>query len=301
MDLHQLRTFVAIAEEGNLTRASEHLFMSQPAASAHIRLLESDLKIKLFLRTPRGMELTPAGKVLLKQAKITLEAASQLQIQAKLFHEPSYEHQLRVGIACLPSILRLEDLLTRLAEDLPNLGVSIEQNSSEGIVKKIRAGILDAAFVIGPVEDSSLICQVLSPLSLRIAAPPVLRDKIIGASLKQIADLPWISTSEKPFPHKISNRQFDSYEVAPGEALQAAQEEAQIPLASSDLGLTLLSEEVARAAESTGQVVLWDGPVDQAVISIVFPKKNEQEPILGAFLQAVYQVWNRVSSLSPEE
>ena len=61
MELYHLRTFVTVAEEGHLTRASERLFTSQPAVSAHIKALEEELGVTLFDRTPRGMQLTPAG------------------------------------------------------------------------------------------------------------------------------------------------------------------------------------------------------------------------------------------------
>ncbi|MCP5237554.1 MAG: LysR family transcriptional regulator [Zoogloeaceae bacterium] len=53
MELYHLRTFVTVAEEGHLTRASERLFTSQPAVSAHIKALEEELGVTLFERTPR--------------------------------------------------------------------------------------------------------------------------------------------------------------------------------------------------------------------------------------------------------
>lgn len=58
MEIYQLRTFVTIAKEGSITRASELLFLSQPAVSAHIKAMEDELGLVLFERTPRGMSLT---------------------------------------------------------------------------------------------------------------------------------------------------------------------------------------------------------------------------------------------------
>lgn len=64
MELYQLKTFVAIAKEGSLTRAAERVFTSAPAVSAQLKALEDELGVKLFERTPRGMVPTQAGRSL---------------------------------------------------------------------------------------------------------------------------------------------------------------------------------------------------------------------------------------------
>src|SRR5690349_4285723 len=66
MELYQLRSFAAIAETGQLTRAAEKLHVSQPALSAQLKALEEELEFALFERTSSGMTLTPAGKRLLE-------------------------------------------------------------------------------------------------------------------------------------------------------------------------------------------------------------------------------------------
>jgi DNA-binding transcriptional LysR family regulator len=66
MEIHQLKTFVTVAREGSITRASELLYLSQPAVSAHIKAIEDTLGLALFERTPRGMSLTADGARLLR-------------------------------------------------------------------------------------------------------------------------------------------------------------------------------------------------------------------------------------------
>ena len=78
MEIHQLKTFVAVAREGSITRASERLYLSQPAVSAHIKAIEETLGLTLFERTPRGMSVTGDGQRLLVKAELALAAHRKL-------------------------------------------------------------------------------------------------------------------------------------------------------------------------------------------------------------------------------
>src|SRR5476649_2240263 len=84
MELRHLRYFVTVAEEGNFTRAALRLHMQQPPLSQQIRMLEEELGFVLFLRHPKGVDLSPAGKVYLQEARAILDRVKRAGVRAAL-------------------------------------------------------------------------------------------------------------------------------------------------------------------------------------------------------------------------
>ena len=78
MDLNHLRSFVAVAQFGHLTRAAEAQHLSQPALSSHIKTLEEQFGVTLFERSSSGMTLTPSGRLLLAEAEQIIAAVARL-------------------------------------------------------------------------------------------------------------------------------------------------------------------------------------------------------------------------------
>ena len=90
MSLSQIRYFVSVAEEGTVARASQRLYVAQPAISRQVRALEEELETPLFSRTPRGMSLLPPGRVFLEHARAILaavdHAANAARAEGALIH-----------------------------------------------------------------------------------------------------------------------------------------------------------------------------------------------------------------------
>ena len=83
MELRHLRSFVVVAEEGNITRAAQRLHISQPPLTRQIQQLEAELDTALFERTSRGVELTDAGRVLLEDARQVLRDVEHAEGRAR--------------------------------------------------------------------------------------------------------------------------------------------------------------------------------------------------------------------------
>lgn len=147
--LRHLRLFVVVAEELHFGRAAEVIGMAQPPLSQSVRRLEAHLDAELFDRSRRHVRLTPAGEVLLAEARTLLAAEQRLRTAMAGAGEPA---TLRVGVPPQTSAAALHALLTACARDLP--GVLVEPQEREGAeqLRLLRAGALDVGLLHHPLE-----------------------------------------------------------------------------------------------------------------------------------------------------
>ena len=144
MELYQLKTFVAIAQEKSLTRAAERVYTSPPAVSAQIKALEDELGVKLFDRTSRGMVLTEPGTRLLEEAERTLASAGRMRAAAAQLRGAA-QGVVRFGTVSDPIALRLGNVLVSLAERHPQITLQLHQGLSANMLLALQRGELDCA------------------------------------------------------------------------------------------------------------------------------------------------------------
>jgi DNA-binding transcriptional LysR family regulator len=290
MDLNQLRTFVAIAQEGSLTRASETLYLSQPAVSAQIKALEEELGLKLFNRAARGMALTPAGKVLLDEASRALTAARKVVARAQMLRD-GISGECRLGTITDPAILRLGELLCCLTSRHPDLRLSLSQGISGEVIDRVLTRRIDAGYIIGANEDPRIAAVRAAPITLRIVAPASWAARIAGRDWGDIARLPWISTPAKCSFNRLAADMFARHGLAPQTVIEADQEHTLRDLVASGIGLTLLREDVAFEAQAAGEVVVWAPGAEMSHLWFIYLREQEDTPALQAILGVVRDVW----------
>ena len=165
MELYQLRTFAAVADEGHLTRASERLHLSQPAVSGHVKALEGELGVRLFERASTGMQLTAAGAELLERARVVLSAADDVKRAAKQM-QGDIAGLLRVGTVADPESNRLGELLALARDTHPRLKLELHHAMSGAALAGVQSGELDASFFFGDDAGSGVLCASAAALDL---------------------------------------------------------------------------------------------------------------------------------------
>ena len=154
MELRHLRYFVAVAEEGHVTRAAERLGIQQPPLSQQIQALERELETQLFRRKPRGVELTPAGMALLDEARAILARADEAVAAVK---RTARGEAGRIGIGFTSSASFhpfLPRAIRAFRETHPLVALALEESGTTELVDALRARSLDIAFVRSPVGES---------------------------------------------------------------------------------------------------------------------------------------------------
>lgn len=154
MDIRQIEFFVVLAEELNFTRAAERSHVSQPGLSSSIRSLERELRCELFDRSPRLVELTPAGRAFLPRARSVLAdvRAAQRELAAEV---PVVGGTLAIGAEqCLGDAADLPDLLAAFRHRNPGVVVRFAQLGGREIVELIRRDDLDAGLVAVQADQS---------------------------------------------------------------------------------------------------------------------------------------------------
>jgi LysR family cyn operon transcriptional activator len=168
MDLQQLRTFVAIADHGGVTRAAARLNVSQPAATRQIQVLEATLGITLFARIGRRVRLTSDGEELLRHSRRVLAEAQSLRERASA---------LRAGdsgvvkIGATPPMIEavLSGFLPGYRTRHPGVAVHIVEDGGASLVSRLERGEVHLAYV--PAGDDRFIGRLLFPVHVIAVVP----------------------------------------------------------------------------------------------------------------------------------
>jgi DNA-binding transcriptional LysR family regulator len=185
LEARQLRYFVAVAEELHFGRAAERLGMAQPPLSRAIRELEHQLGVLLLKRTTRQVTLTPAGEVLLRDARTALEAISAAGRRAQHAGEPS--PKLRLALKADVDGGLLPQILDAYAGEEAALPVELVLGRFGEQAQTLRDGRADAGLLLGPFDDRGLDYEplVTEPFLIAMAAA----DPLAARPCLRLADL----------------------------------------------------------------------------------------------------------------
>lgn len=287
LDLQHLRAFVAIADEGNLTRAAVRLHLTQSAVSMQIKSLQELLGVTLFDRTARGLALSPQGTVLLPVAQKILGNIDDLQQMAGSMQQATYG-KLGIGTILNPETIRLGACLQYMVERYPNVQPRLKHGMSGWVINQVRSGDLDTSFYLGPAGDDAsgpeFISILLTPIEYFVIAPKGWGARVGNASWAQIAALPWVWTPEQSAHHRMLKQKFSQLGVKPNVVAEVDLEASMLDLVISGVGLSLARDSVAlRAAQAHGVVVVQRLTMSAELRFIALAKRAEDPVVKAAF------------------
>jgi DNA-binding transcriptional LysR family regulator len=287
MELRRLEHFVAVAEERNFTRAARRLHLVQSALSVSIRTLEGELGARLFERTTREVALTDAGRVLLPEARRTLEAAASAQA-AVLGAQQGLRGTLRLGMMQVISLVDVGALVARFHQERPLVDISPRSaaGGSAAMMRDVRHGDLDAAFVAasGPGQPGLI--------TTTLASEPVLLGCLPGHRLACRESVPVSELVSEPFvdfapgwgTRTAADHLFALAGVERTIGIEVSDGSIHAALVRAGLGLAILPRSMVESAGLVGV------PLEPAVtfsLAFVIPAGRPLSPVTRAFAELV--------------
>lgn len=299
LDLVQLRTFVAVAEEEHLTRAADRLHISQSAASGHVRAVEEALDTRLFVRTSRSLQLTPAGKMLMQQAKVVLHEASQLTTFAREIHG-KIEGTIIVSAGSDPSLSRIGKVVSALRAKHELISVDLHVRNSSATRQALKTGEVDVGMLLGNAMDVGFTCYHLANLQFRITGPAAWRDRIENADWEQLASMPWITPADSRLAYSAMLSQlFGERGLALNTVVRCDSTALARSLLEDGVGMMLMRDHQALQGEREGYLAI--SPIARAEFGsyIAHVATRGKDPLIQAFVDAVKVAWPDMKLAAP--
>lgn len=164
-NLTHLETLCWIARLGSFSAAAERLHTTQPAISRRIKELEKSLRISLFHRQGRKMELTIQGRDLVARAQPLLSGLDDVVFSVE--HNTAATGTIRIGVGEIVALTWYDDFMARLKRDLPGVNYEVEVGLTINVRQKLELGALDLAIVAAPVGSSRVATTYLGTVQVQ--------------------------------------------------------------------------------------------------------------------------------------
>ncbi len=261
MDTQLLRAFVLLAETQNYREASQRLFITQPALSKKIKLLESELGLTLFVRGRHGAQLTHAGGSLLDQARQLVEGAEALRHNA-LDMAKGTKGNLSIGFG-ISGIKIAPAWVARFRRAYPDVIVSLEDISSVQQTAQLLSGKLQLAFIRMPVEPPLIGLKLISEsLVLAVKKKSVPANGLNSQDYRFIASQPFIQLSAEKGPGLY--RQIEQFlqfnHIVPNIVQRTRDLQTLLALVVAGVGIAIVPESTVYIAPEGIDMIPLEGP-----------------------------------------
>jgi LysR family carnitine catabolism transcriptional activator len=259
MDERHLRHFLAVVEDGAVTRAAARLHLAQPSLSQSLRALERELGAALFVRAGRGLRLSSAGEALVGPARQALRVLDSARAAVGEVAELAAGTLAIAALATL-AVDPLSALIGHFRLAHPGVAVRVrEPESAEDVATLVRTGECELGLAHLPLPAERLLTFELGVQELLFVLPPgsAAGGPLAPASLRAV---PLVLSPPGTSTRLLLEQALQAVDVAPRIAVEIASREAIVPLVLAGAGAALLPAPLAREAGRRGAVVRASRP-----------------------------------------
>ncbi len=289
MNLHLLRIFAVVAEQGSFSKAAELLYISQPAVSKSVQELERQLDQTLLDRSGRKVTLTEAGVLMYRHAQqiFALERSAETALQQLRGLETG---RLSLGASQTIGTYLLPPILGAFHRRYPGIQLSLEIGNTQQIVEQLSKGVLDTAFVEGPVDKAGLVIQpwrtdrmvvIAAPDHALVTQPSVRFDRLLAE--------PFVIRESGSGTRAVLETWLEDHGVQIQIAMELGSNEAVKNAVSAGLGIAVISEATIPISLKAGMLALLEVPdfVLTRSLTQVAVEGRPSSPALTAFQASV--------------
>ena len=291
MDIQHLKAFIAGPCTKNLTQPAEKLFLSQPAVSAQIKALESDVGTALFVRTNNGMQLTRAGEVLLPEAEALLQHKHRLEQFAQTL-SADYVHSVQLGIIHPIESRKVTALTSCIVEQEPKTQLHIHYGMSIEILSRLLAKKIHAGFFLGHIDQRNLQVHFLEHVDYSLICPQSQLQRIRDNLPKSLNDSTWIEMSGISSSYKNLQQFWYRHKLNPKKQIICDYPQTIIDLAVAQQGLAMVPKHSALEAIRQGKdIAVLDEFEQHLPLHFIYLDEFSEDPAVTLLLENGQRLW----------
>jgi Transcriptional regulator len=255
IDLEYYRIFYQVAKAGSFTLAGEELCISQPAVSQAIKMLETSLGSKLFIRIPKGVKLTPEGEVLFSYIQKGYEyiLMGENKFQKMLDLENG---EIRIGASDMTLQFYLLPYLEKFHERFPGIKVTVTNAPTPETLEYLYDGKIDFGIVSEPFEGKPEIevKRIRSIQDVFVAGSRFQNLRDVTLQYQELEKLPIICLENNTSTRKYINEFLKANDVVLKPEFELAMSDIIVKFAVRNLGIGCVVRDFAREAQDSGEL-----------------------------------------------
>ncbi|NMB07703.1 MAG: LysR family transcriptional regulator [Tissierellia bacterium] len=285
LDLYKI--FCEVAKCGSFSKAAKSLYMTQPAISQAIMQLESNLEVRLFTRTPRGVVLTNEGEILFEYVN---SGINLIDVGEKKVMESKnlMAGELRIGVGDTISRYFLLPFLEEFHSKYPNIKLKIINRTTLELCDLLKSGEIDIAICNLPIKDSSLEIIKLIDIQDIFVCGEKYKDKIsIPLNFNELAEFPLILLEPKTNSRRYVEKYILSKGVKIEPEIELGSHDLLLEFAKINLGISCVVREFSKEyleAKSVYEINLVE-EVPKRSIGVCFLKTVSLSPAATRFIE----------------
>ncbi len=255
-DLTDLRLFIHIAEHKSMTRAAERMHLSLGAASARMKELESRFGMRLLYRENKGVQLSPAGETLLRNAQQIMQQVERLKSEMQEYNNGIKGH-IRIFANTTAVTEFMPEVLGRFLARYPQVNVALEERLNQEIVRGVQEGTADIGIAAGTIQAQGL--HIINFSTDRLVLATAVEHPLAKAgkiSFAETLDFPHIGLHEGSTLQHFLNRMVAEIGQRLQLRIQVRGFEAMCRMVEADVGIGILPYSAALRLSATTRLAL---------------------------------------------